>query len=106
MATELIEERFSGVFNAVSVNWAGPLAATFECRVLVCPEEEGGYSAHALRLPGVVSQGATVDEAVDRIKDAFQATLQAYRESGEVPWSDNPVERTKDCVERWVLVNV
>ena len=107
MAPDMIEQRL-GAFDPkiAQVKWTR-LQRTFECRVLLCPEKGGGFSAHALRLPGVVSQGETVDEALENIADAFQGALQTYLdEGGSVPWKDNSITRTKDCFERWILVNV
>ncbi|HEY2415741.1 MAG TPA: type II toxin-antitoxin system HicB family antitoxin [Pirellulaceae bacterium] len=79
----------------------------FECRVLICPEEDGGFSAHALKLPGVVSQGDTPEEAAERIGDAFRETLLVYQESGEsIPWEQVVIDRPKGSIERWILVHV
>ncbi len=79
----------------------------FECRVLLCPEDEGGYSAHALRLPGVVSQGDTADEALENIKEAFRGAACAYLEDGQqIPWEPLTLDRPAGALERWVLVNV
>lgn len=82
-------------------------SSVYECRVLLCPEQSGGFSAHALRLPGVASQGETVEEALQAVAEAFLGAIEAYREEGtEIPWSDEPcVERTPGCLERWVLVH-
>lgn len=80
---------------------------TYECRVLLCPEEEGGFSAHALRLLGVVSQGETKEEALENIREAFRGTILTYRESGQsVPWGEFEIDRPKDSIERWILVDV
>lgn len=80
---------------------------TFECRAVICPEEEGGFSAFALKLPGVISQGETRDEAIENIREAFRGAVIAYREQGmEIPWEDVQVDCPKDSVERWILVNV
>ena len=79
----------------------------YECRVLLCPEEDGGYSAHALRLPGVVSQGESVAEALANITDAFRAAISVYHERGEaIPWTDLKIERPKRSIEKWIVVNV
>ena len=85
-----------------------PLAEnTYECRVLLCPEKDGGYSAHALRLPGVVSQGESEAGALDNIRDAFRAAISVYREQGEaIPWTNLEMDRPKGSIERWILVNV
>jgi len=85
-----------------------PLAEnTYECRVLLCPEEGGGYSAHAVRLPGVVSQGESVAEALENIAEAFQGAISVYREQGGViPWTNLQIDRPKGSIEKWILVNV
>lgn len=102
----ICNERFGAeVFNPV-YQWQALNEGTYECRVMICPEVGGGYSAHALRLPGVVSQGETEDEALENIADAFQAVIQCYLESGEIPWKEVTVDRPAGCVERWILVNV
>lgn len=83
-----------------------PMPPTLECRALLVPED-GGYVVHCLRLPGVVSQGDTVQEALANIEDAFREAIRSYRDAGDdIPWEDVDVERTNDCLERWILVNV
>ena len=79
----------------------------FECRVLLCPEEEGGYSAHAIRLPGVVSQGETVQAALANISEAFRGAISLYMEQGSgIPWANVEIDRPRGWLERWILVNV
>lgn len=79
----------------------------YVCRSLLCPELDGGFSVHALRLPGVASQGDTIEEALENIADAFRGAVQYYlNEEGAIPWADAGVERTKGSEERWILVNV
>jgi predicted RNase H-like HicB family nuclease len=73
----------------------------------VCEDEQGGYSVHATRLPGVVSQGESIEEALDNIRDAFQAAVQVYLEGGQaIPWQTVKIERPAKCFERWILVDV
>lgn len=80
---------------------------TYECRVLLCPEDAGGYSAIALRLPGVVSQGESPEEAMENISEAFAAAVSVYLEDGtQIPWGEVSVDRPKGCLERWILVDV
>ena len=79
----------------------------YACRALVIPEPGGGYSAHALRLRGVVSQGETIEESLENISEAFRGAIQFYRESGEnIPWQDVDMEHPTGSVERWNLVDV
>ncbi len=93
--------------KAEHVKWIEGLTNAFQCRVLLTPEEDGTYSAHALRLPGVASQGDTFEEALDNIYEAFQAAIQVYLEAGAgIPWADAEVDRAKDSDELWIVVNV
>jgi predicted RNase H-like HicB family nuclease len=43
-------------------------------------EEVGGYIVSCSGLPGCVSQGDTVEEALDNIKEAIQACLESLAE--------------------------
>lgn len=43
-------------------------------------EEAGGYVVSCSGLPGCVSQGDTVEEALDNIKEAIQACLESLAE--------------------------
>ena len=107
MTAELIEQREGTRSEVVEKAVWKKFDHTYECPVLICPEEEGGYSVHALRLPGVASQGEPVDEAVENIRDALQAAMQVYLEdSGSIPWCDNDVERSNGCLELRILVDV
>ncbi len=106
-ADPLIEERRGAEMTSIlSDVWEHCAAGTYVCRALLCLEEEGGYSAHALRLPGVVSQGDTKSEAIDNIAEAFAGALESYLADGPIPWSDVSVERTSNCTECWITVNV
>jgi len=112
MATiPLIEERPtrfgspSKVLDPTDWEWLGD--NVLECRVLLCPEVEGGYSAHALRLPGVATQGDTIEEALENIKEAFRGAVSVYREAEEqIPWEAITVDRSPGSLERWILVDV
>lgn len=48
--------------------------------VILEKEEEGGYSAQCLELPGAISQGETKEEAVRNIKEAIEAVLDALNQ--------------------------
>ena len=46
-------------------------------KVVLEPQDEGGYTVYVPALPGCVSQGETSDEAMANIKEA----IEVYRES-------------------------
>src|SRR3972149_1884993 len=77
----------------------------YECRVWVCPEPEGGYSAVVPSLPGVVTQGETVDETLENVKEAFRGVVAEYAESKEdIPWCRDIVrQKPHGAIEKWIL---
>ncbi len=55
----------------------------YDFKVLLEPDETGGYVAVCPRLPGCYSQGETVEEALQNIEEAILLCLediQAHRE--------------------------
>lgn len=44
------------------------------------PAEEGGFTAYVEEIPGAITQGETIDEARDNLRDALRMVLQANRE--------------------------
>ena len=45
-------------------------------------DEEGYYTATVPALPGCVTQGATKEEALERIKEAIQGYLESLQKDG------------------------
>ena len=43
------------------------------------PAEEGGFIAFAEELPGAITQGDTLEEARENLRDAIQVVLEANR---------------------------
>lgn len=44
------------------------------------PAEEGGYTAFVEEVPGAISQGETLDEARENLKEALELMLEVNRE--------------------------
>jgi predicted RNase H-like HicB family nuclease len=53
------------------------LTAVFE---EVAPGEGGGFVAYTEELPGAISEGDTLEEARDNLRDAIELLLEANRE--------------------------
>ena len=52
------------------------------------PQIEGGYVAQVAELPGALSEGDTLDEAVLNLCEALTGVLNYYREDKRpVPWA-------------------
>lgn len=45
-------------------------------KVVLEPSEEGGYTVYAPSLPGCISEGETVDEALANIQEAVALYLE------------------------------
>ena len=46
-------------------------------------EEEGGYTAFVPSLPGCITYGETVDEAIDMAKDAIELYIEELQDRGK-----------------------
>jgi antitoxin HicB len=55
-----------------------------ECRftVLYEPAEEGGYVVTCPALPGLVTEGQTLDEAREMARDAIRAYVESLQKDG------------------------
>ena len=42
--------------------------------------EEGGYVVRCVEIPGAISEGETIDEALENAKDAIREVLKARRD--------------------------
>ena len=45
--------------------------------------EEGGYIAYVAELPGANTQGETIDEARENLREAVSLLLECYREEAD-----------------------
>jgi predicted RNase H-like HicB family nuclease len=54
-------------------------------KVILEPQEEGGYTVYVPRLPGCVSQGETKKEALENIREAIEAYLESLQARGITP---------------------
>jgi antitoxin HicB len=57
--------------------------------ILQPDQEEGGYTITVPALPGCITQGETVDEAIEMAKDAIRLHIEALVADGQpVPRED------------------
>jgi len=45
-------------------------------KVVLEPQEEGGYTVYVPSLPGCISQGETYEETLENIKEAIELYLE------------------------------
>ncbi|VVB97371.1 HicB_like antitoxin of bacterial toxin-antitoxin system [uncultured archaeon] len=51
--------------------------------IILEKEEEGGYSAQCLEIPGAISQGETKEEALRNVKEAIELVLEVIHEEAK-----------------------
>ena len=61
-----------------------------QCKALFFADPNGdGFTVVARNLPGVVSEGDTLAEAIENITEAFAESVLSYIEQGEnIPWGE------------------
>lgn len=64
-------------------------------RILLHPEPEGGYTVTVPTLPGCVTYGETVDEAIAMAREAIELYIEHLQEKGEeIPTEEGLLEYT------------
>jgi predicted RNase H-like HicB family nuclease len=58
--------------------------------VVITPDDTGGYVVTCPALPGLVTQGDSLDEARSMASDAIQGYLECLRENGHAVPVDRP----------------
>ncbi len=66
--------------------------------ILEKDEEVGGYVVSCPSLPGCYSQGDSVEEAIENIKEAIQACLESLAEDEIKPYLTKPSAQVIDVV--------
>ena len=69
-------------------------------RILLRKEPEGGYTVIVPSLPGCVTYGDTIEEAIEMAKEAIELYIESLKAHGEV------IPTEKDTLEYTVIVNV
>jgi predicted RNase H-like HicB family nuclease len=59
--------------------------------VLMTPDETGGYVVTCPALPGLVTEGDTLEEARDMAADAIRCYIESLQKDGEPIPTDNPI---------------
>ena len=64
-------------------------------RILLRKEVEGGYTVIVPSLPGCVTYGDTIEEAVEMAKEAIELYLESLKEHDEeIPTEERTLEYT------------
>lgn len=68
--------------------------------VLFEPAREGGYTVAVPMLPGVITEGDTLEEARERAKEAIRGYLKVLRKYGEAIPRERKAEVRRPITER------
>lgn len=103
--TEYRYENDFGSENIAANDWRE--LSSFRCHLMIVKDEDGGYSAIALNLPGAGSCGDTLEEAEANAKEAVAAVIGSYLSDGvTIPWCDTKdADIPNGACHKWVLVN-
>jgi antitoxin HicB len=55
----------------------------YKVPLLFDPQPEGGYTVTSPILPELVTEGDTVEDALENVRDALAAVLEVYLETGK-----------------------
>ena len=64
-------------------------------RILLRKEAEGGYAVIVPSLPGCVTYGNSIEEAIEMAKEAIELYIESLKEhDGEIPTEERTLEYT------------
>lgn len=71
--------------------------------ILVEKEDEGGYSGQCLEMPSAISQGETMDELKQNMREAIELVLQDNLEKMEINMT---IDEFKERIEEKITMKV
>jgi antitoxin HicB len=74
------------------------LSMQYNYRILLRPEPEGGFTATVPTLPGCITYGENLDEAIAMVKEAIELYVEDLKGSGETVPDD------KDTLEYSIIL--
>ena len=54
----------------------------YKIPLVLAPQPEGGYTVTSPLLPELVTEGNTVEEALENVQDAVAAVVEIYEDAG------------------------
>ena len=59
------------------------MSNVYRVPLVLAPQDEGGYTITSPILPGLVTEGDTLEQALENVRDALRATLELYEDTGK-----------------------
>ncbi len=69
--------------------------------LLIPDPEEGGYTVRVPALPGCITEGDTLEEAITMVREAIAGWIEAASAHGEPIPDDEPVQTIQIDVAAW-----
>ena len=57
------------------------MSSVYRVPLVLTPQEDGGYTVTSPILPGLVTEGDSLEEALANVEDALRATLELYEDT-------------------------
>ena len=54
----------------------------YKIPLILTPQPEGGYTVTSPLLPELVTEGDTVEQALENVRDALTAVIETYKDLG------------------------
>lgn len=58
------------------------MATIYRVPLVLTPQQEGGYTVTSPALPGLVTEGDSLEQALENVEDALRATLELCEDTG------------------------
>jgi antitoxin HicB len=55
----------------------------YKIPLILTPQPEGGYTVTSPLLPELITEGDSLDEALENVKDALMAVIEIYQDLGK-----------------------
>ncbi len=78
----------------------------YKIPLLLTPQPEGGYTVTSPLLPELVTEGDSLNEALENVKDAFAAVIELYQEMGRSLPENTHISDTKSPMWLETVVSV
>ncbi len=82
-----LQSRFATIWIAAY----HPLVKNVRLRVVLEPSDEGGYTVYVPSLPGCLSEGENIDDALSNIQEASELYLEPLED--EITFEDGTIVR-------------
>lgn len=93
--------------NFLEVQWNSFDAGKRFVVLAAVQREDDAYVSFALQLPGAVSEGATVEQAINNLKEAVAGCVLSYKTAGDpIPWQEPDRRNHGYDFMGWIEVDV